>query len=82
MDKKHLRKNVLDLRYHSESQKINAILVICSVGILAFIGTFIWYHERLYYGMMISILIMLISFFFYKRTKKQMNKILSEIEEL
>ena len=82
MDKKQIKKNVLDLRYQFESQKINAILIICSVGILAFIGTFIWYRERLYFGIGISIMVVLISIFLYVRTKRKMQNILIDIENL
>ncbi len=82
MDKKHIQKNVLDLKYQFESQKINAILIICSVGILAFIGTFIWYRERLYFGIGISIIVILISIFLYVRTKRKMQNILTNIESL
>ena len=82
MNKKQLQKNVLDLRYHFESQKINAILIICSVGILAFIGTFIWYRERLYVGIAISIIVILVSILFYAKTKRKMSKILEDIENL
>ena len=82
MNKKQLQKNVLDLRYQFESQKINAILIICSVGILAFIGTFIWYRERLYFGIAISIIVILVSIFFYAKTKRKMGKILEDIENL
>ena len=82
MDKKQLQKNVLDLKYQFESQKINAILIICSVGILAFIGTFIWYRERLYFGIGISIIVILVSIFFYIKTKKRMSEILESIEKL
>lgn len=82
MDSKQLQKNILDLRYQFESQKINAILVICSVGILAFIGTFIWYKERLYFGLGISIIIILISIFIYAKTKRKMNWLLRRIAKL
>ena len=82
MNKKQLQKNVLDLRYQFESQKINAILIICSVGILAFIGTFIWYRERLYFGIAISIIVILVSILFYAKTKRKMSKILEDIENL
>ncbi|MBI2449432.1 hypothetical protein HYV49_03995 [Candidatus Pacearchaeota archaeon] len=50
MDKKQLEKNIWDLKYNSETQKINAILILGTAGILAFIGTFIWYRERLFFG--------------------------------
>ena len=82
MDKKQLRKNILDLKYHFESQKINAILIICSVGILAFIGTFIWYRERLFFGISISVTIIVISTILYKKTRRNMEKILREVERL
>ena len=82
MDKKQLEKNILDLKYQFESQKINAILIISSVGILAFIGTFIWYKERLFFGIGISTIIILTSIYLYIRIKKNMKNILNEIANL
>ncbi|MBU1204117.1 MAG: hypothetical protein KKG60_03570 [Nanoarchaeota archaeon] len=81
-EKQQLQKNILDLKYQFESQKINAILIICSVGILAFIGTFIWYKNRLFFGIGISIIIILISVLSFHKTKKNMGKILDEISNL
>jgi len=63
-------------------QKINAILIMGSVGIISFIGTFIWYKERLFFGLFISLIIIAVSFLFYSRTKRRMKKILQEIENL
>ena len=79
---KQLKKNVLDLKFHFEIQKINALLVMVTVGILAFMGTFIWYKERIYFGIGISVIIILISIFFYMRVKREINKILEEIEKI
>ena len=82
MDKKQLEKNIYDLKYHFESQKINAVLVTSTVGILAFIGSFIWYRERLVFGIGISLIVIIISFFLYMRTKKSMERILSDINNI
>ena len=50
MDKKELEKNILDLKYRFQMQKINASLTMLTIGILSFFGTFIWYSERLIFG--------------------------------
>ncbi len=82
MDKSQLKKNTLDLRYHFESQKINAVLVVCSVGILTFIGTFIWYRERLFFGIWLSLIVIITSIFLYSKTKRRMNRLLEDIEHI
>jgi len=83
MNKKiQLKKNTLDLKYSFEVQKINAILIICSVGILAFIGTFIWYKERLFFGIAISLIVISTSIICYRLTKRKMKEILMQIENL
>ena len=82
MDKKHIEKNIIDLKYHFEGQKINAIFIISTVGILAFIGTFIWYKERLLFGLSISLMVVLISFRIYFKTKKRMQSLLDDMRNL
>lgn len=82
MDRKQIKKNVLDLRYNFESQKINAIILIGSIGILAFLGTFIWYGERLFLGLGISIFVIAISIVSYIIIKKRMDKILDDVRNL
>ncbi len=82
MDNKDVQKNILDLRYQTESQKISAIFVICTVGILAFLGTFIWYQERIYFGLGISLAVIIMGILFYLIIKKRMNQILRDIANL
>ncbi len=76
------RKNVLDLRYQEQLQKLNAILIFISVGILGFVGTFVWQYESLAVGLLISIAIMGAGFILYRRTKDMMDTILLEIENI
>ena len=84
MDKQEIRKNKLDLEYHSESQKMNAILVLITTGILGFIGSFIWLLNKDYfiYGIMLTLSILIISYVFYRKVCKRMNFILNQIENL
>jgi hypothetical protein len=76
------RKNILDLRYQEQLQKLNAILVFISVGILGFVGSFVWQYESLAAGLLISIIVMVLGFILYRRTKDRMEGILSEIEAI
>jgi len=82
MDTEYFRKNVLDLRYQEQLQKLNAVLVFISVGVLSFVGTFVWKFELLGVGVFISVAIIVIGYTLYKITKDRMNGILSEIESI
>jgi len=73
-------KNILDLKYNFQMEKIHTSLTMISIGILSFLGTFIWYSDRLAFGIAVSILIIVISLFFYKKAKKQLIKIVQDIE--
>ena len=82
MDKIELKKNSLDLKYQFQIQKINASLTMMTIGVLAFIGSFIWYLNRLMFGIAIALIIILISLIFYNNTKKEIKRITDEIENL
>mgnify|MGYP001605892039 CR=1 FL=1 len=82
MENKELQKNILDLKYQTELQKINISLVTLTIGILAFVGTFIWYKERLFFGTALSIIISLVSLIFYISLTRNTNKILHQIDLL
>lgn len=82
MNNKDIEKNILDLRYQEELQKLNATLVAISVGVLSFVGTFIWNHEFLGLGIVISIVIVIFGFLIYWRIKNKMRCILEEINKL
>ena len=78
-----LKKNKLDLEYHSETQKANALLILLTTGILAFFGTFVWLkNNQFYYGLSITLAVSIIGFKFYKKSSKRMKEILDEIEKV
>ncbi|MEK6948072.1 MAG: hypothetical protein AABX19_02400 [Nanoarchaeota archaeon] len=84
MDKQELTKNKLDLEYHSESQKMNAILVLITTGILGFVGSFIWLLNKDYfvYGRILTFFILIISYISYRKVCRRMKSILFRIENL
>jgi len=82
MNKKEIEKNILDLKYQFQMQKIQSSLTVLSIGILAFLGTFIWYSERLIFGIAISITVVVISLLFYKNTKNKLKNIVKDIRNL
>lgn len=82
MDKQELKKNKLDLEYHSENQKANAFLAFITSGILSFISTFIWFKDYFLIGFAIASIIMVVGILFYKKTLKRMKGILNKIENL
>lgn len=84
MDKLQLRKNRLDLEYHGELQKANALLILLTTGILAFAGTFIWLgNSRLFYvGFGITSTTAFVGGWFYHKSSNRMKEILEEIEKI
>lgn len=84
IEKRQLRKNKLDLEYHSETQKTNAFLILLTTGMLAFLGTFLWSTKTtmVYYGMTITIVAAVCGAGFYMKSSKRMKEILSEIENI
>ncbi|MBS3071758.1 hypothetical protein J4408_02100 [Candidatus Pacearchaeota archaeon] len=82
MDRIEIDKNVLDLKYKFGLEKARIALSLLTIGILAFLGTFIWYVQRIILGVAISIIIILISIIYYTRIKKDMNNILVDIKNL
>lgn len=82
MDRKELEKNILDLKYKFQMEKMRISLTMLTVGFLSFLGTFIWYTERLIFGVAVSVIIILISTIFYKKSKKQLKNIVLDIRKL
>ena len=82
MDKKSVEKNILDLKHQFNMQKIQSSLTMLSVGVLAFVSTFIWNKERLSFGIAISLIVVLISLIQYYHAKKQLRNIVQDIRKL
>ena len=53
-----------------------------TIGILSFLGTFIWYRDRLIVGIAVSIIVLTLSLIFYAITKRQLFDILNKIDSL
>ena len=84
IDKTEAKKNSLNLEFHAESQKSNALLILLTTGILTFIGTFIWLRDNTLfgYGIVITLVIFILSAIFYYRTISRMKEILNEVENI
>ena len=84
MNKIELRKNKLDLEYHSESQRANIFLSLLSIGLLAFIGNFVFLKDsKLFnFGLFITLSIFLYALITYNKKSKRLKEILQEIGEL
>ncbi|MEK6926885.1 MAG: hypothetical protein AABX11_00485 [Nanoarchaeota archaeon] len=77
-----IKQDIIGLRYQLELQKVQASLTLLTVGVLAFLGTFIWYANRIVFGIAISLIVILISLIFYNKTKKRMNLLIeNRLEE-
>ncbi|MDP2973606.1 MAG: hypothetical protein Q8N60_01005, partial [Candidatus Diapherotrites archaeon] len=74
--------NILDLRYQEQLQQLNAVLIFISVGVLGFVGSFIWQPDYLALGFVLSVIIVSIGYLLYQKTKNRMNEIISEIEKI
>ena len=80
--REELKKNKLDMQFRSLSQRLNAILTLGTVGILSFMGVFIWYKERLILGSSIIIIVEFLLFLWYNNIKTRMNGILDQIGKI
>ena len=82
MDKNVLETNILDLKHQFQIEKIKVSLTLMTVGVLGFIGTFIWYVNRIIFGITISLILVLIALFIYSNAKGKINEIILDIEKL
>ena len=80
--KKEFEKNRLDLAYKRQLHYLNAVLLLATVGILSFISTFIWKRELLFQGFFLSILILIIVYFWYKKIDNALKSISDQIKNL
>ncbi len=77
-----LKKDILNIKVQLEIQKIHASLTMLTLGVLAFISTFIWYLERLIFGIALSLMVILISLIFYSKAKKSIKGLIRDMEKL
>ena len=79
-----IKKNKWDLEYNKNTQILNAVFIFLTTGILGFIGSFIFLEDKnkLTTGLVISAIIILIGYAFYKKINKKLDSIIKEIEDL
>jgi len=75
-------KNKLDLAYQRQLCYLNIVLLLGTIGLLSFIGTFIWKRDFLFYGVVISISVTLISIFWHYKIDNNLKNISNEIKNL
>lgn len=81
LSKQQLKKNSLDMRYKFLSQQANIWLTLGTITLLGFFTTMM-IQKQYQIGFTLGGFIFLGSFFMYKSTKREMEKIIGEIEKL
>lgn len=79
---KEIEKNRLDLAYHKQLVYLSSVLILVTIGVLSFIGTFIWNKDYLLYGTAIIVTIFTISYVLYRRIDRNLKGISDEIKKL
>ena len=80
--RKEFEKNRLDLAYQKQLHYLNGVIAIATIGILSFLGTFIWNKDYLLTGFIIVILLMIISYYLHKKIDKNLKEISNQIRDL
>ncbi len=79
---KNFKKNRLDLAYRKQLTYLNAILTFISIGIISFIGTFIWNKDYFIYGLFLIIIVLIVSYAFYLKVDKNLKTTFDKIKKL
>ncbi|MBS3154908.1 hypothetical protein J4404_00225 [Candidatus Woesearchaeota archaeon] len=82
MDKKDIKKNILDLEYKKYLQMLNISLILGTTGLIPFLISFVWYKDRVIFGLSITAAIMALAYIWYKITEEKLEEISKKIEEL
>jgi len=75
-------KNRLDLAYKRQLTHLNIALILGTLGLLSFIGTFIWNRDYLWEGLFFTTIILLISLFWYRKIDESLKTISNKIKNL
>jgi len=72
----------LKLAYQRQLYYLNAILLLATIGVLSFIGTFIWKKDLVTIGFISPAIIFLISSFGHNKIDKVLKEISDKIKNL
>ena len=70
----------LELSYQRHLYHLNASLTLLTIGLLSFLGTFIWNKELIKFGFISTTIIFIIGIFWYKNINKNLKKISDKIK--
>ena len=79
---KVFEKNRLDLAYKRQLTYLNAIMILATIGVLSFLGTFIWNEDNLIDGMILVVSIFIVSYVFYSKVDGNLKNISENIKRL
>ena len=79
---KQFEKNRLDLAYQRQLHYLNGVIALATIGVLSFLGTFIWNREFILTGFIIVTLLLLIAYFLHNKIDKNLKEISNKIKEL
>lgn len=85
MDKKQIKKNILDLEYQKLIQILNSVLIITVTGLFGFLGSYTFLLEdknKFTFGLIISTLVLIIISGVVLKINQKLNSIINQINKL
>ena len=79
---KALEKNRLDLAYQRQLYYLNGVIALATIGIISFLGTFIWNRDYLLTGFIIVTIFIIISYYSHNKIDNNLKDISNKIKEL
>ena len=77
-----IEKNKLDLLYQEKIQLLNAYYIAITTGVIGLVGTFVWFPEKIFFGVVMSLFILIFFLYFITILRKEMQEILNKMEKL
>lgn len=82
MDKKDIKKNILDLEYKKHLQMLNTSLILGTFGLIPLLISFVWYKERIIFGLSLTALLMALAYIWYKHTEEKLENVSKKLGAL
>ena len=79
---KNFEKNRLDLAYKKQLSYLNGVIALFTIGLISFIGTFIWNEDKLLIGLIMVSTIIIFSYYAHKKIDNNLKEISNKIKEL
>ncbi|MBI2628720.1 hypothetical protein HYW74_01400 [Candidatus Pacearchaeota archaeon] len=79
---KSFEKNRLDLAYQRQLHYLNGIIALTTIGMISFLGTFIWNKDYLLVGLIIVTIFVIIAYYLHRKIDRNLKEISNKIKEL